>query len=173
MKTVSMLIAAAAALMITGPALANTLVILPEAAVPNAATVLVSGSGNVLQIAQIYTGAIGQSDNTATVSIDGDFNGSGTLSAGLAPSRLWIALDSDLPDGGRIVQSGFENSVALSVLGTGNLFSFIQQGSANIASGTIYGLGNQASVQQSGQNNIAAFSQNGNGNIVSISQTSW
>jgi hypothetical protein len=172
-KTVSILIAAAAALMMTGPASANTLVILPEAAAPNAATVTVTGSHNSLQIAQNYTGAAGQSGNSATVSIEGDFNGSGTLSAGLAPSSLRIALDADLPDGGRIVQSGFDNSLALAVLGTGNLFSFVQQGSANMASGTIHGLGNQASVQQIGQNNIAAFSQNGNGNIVSISQTSW
>lgn len=173
MKMVSVLAFGALALSFSSPALANNLVILPAEALAHSASVDVVGSQNVLQIVQTSSGAGGQSGNRATVWIEGDGNGSGTLVPGLAPNSLNVTLGSEMPDGGLIVQSGFDNAVSLSVFGMRNLFSFVQQGSLNSASGSISGLDNQASIQQIGQNNVAAFSQNGNGNIVSISQTSW
>lgn len=170
---VSILAFGALALSFSSPAFANNLVILPAETFANTVSANVIGSQNVLQIVQTFSGAEGQTGNRATVWIEGDGNGSGTLAPGLAPEGLDVSLGSEMPDGGRIVQSGFDNAVSLSVFGMGNLFSFVQQGSLNSASGSISGLDNQASIQQIGQNNIAAFSQNGNGNIVSISQTSW
>lgn len=171
MNSILKISVAVAAMLLAAPAVANTLVILPDESLANIASARIAGHHNILHIEQNFTGTEGQAGNLVSVIIEGDGNGAGRLS--LPNGRPGSMLDGSLLSGGLVAQSGFGNSVSLTVAGSANLFSFVQNGSANAAAGSISGLSNQAAVQQTGQNNIASFSQAGNGNIVNISQTSW
>lgn len=161
---------AGAVLMTPLDASANTLTIVPNDVLVNLTSVVITGSGNVLQIVQTH-GTSEAAANSVTIAIDGDLNGAGRLPSSVDPRGL--NLESADASGGLIVQSGDANMVSFSVTGTNNLFSLVQSGSGNSITGAMNGIGNMAGVHQIGQGNISAFSQNGNGNIVSISQTSW
>jgi hypothetical protein len=159
--------AALAMLVTTGAAVAattNDITISRSPLESNMLTKLIEGSGNVLSIDQ--TAPLGAtSPNSMSVSIDGDLNGG---SAAFTGAALFSGLQP-----GSLMQEGEGNTMALSVIGSQNLFAMVQKGSFNAIDAHISGTGNQAAVIQAGMNNHLAFSQSGTGNIISVSQTSW
>jgi hypothetical protein len=159
--------AAIAVLVATGAAAAGTtndITISRSPLESNALTLALEGSGNVLSIGQ--TAPLGTaSPNSMVVSVTGDLNGGGAAFTG-------AALLSGLQPGS-LMQDGEGNMMALSVIGSQNLFAMVQKGSFNAIDAHISGAGNQAAVIQAGMNNHLAFSQSGTGNIISVSQTSW
>ncbi len=149
----------------TGAMASNELVLLTHDEFLNRAEIAITGNDNRLIISQEHTGGVGL--NSVTATINGDLNG-GPLGASFTGAALATGLQP-----GTIRQSGFNNTMAISVEGTSNLFAFAQIGSGNALHASITGHSNQAAVTQVGTNNYAGFSQNGIGNIVSISQVSW
>lgn len=143
----------------------NELVLLTDNDLFNVATVAMEGNGNRLQIVQ--DNPTGGTSNTVRASVLGDNNG-GPLGASFSPTALLPGLQP-----GTIFQSGFDNAVDLSVIGSSNLFAFSQTGSGNSISANISGFRNEASVLQVGVDNQASFTQSGIGNVVSIIQRSW
>jgi hypothetical protein len=131
----------------------------------NSATLKIDGDFNGLQIVQEYVG--GGAGNTLSVSIDGDFNG-GPLNAKFSGAALLSGLAP-----GSLTQRGYGNSMSFEVSGSHNLFAAAQVGNSNTILASITGTANQASVSQTGNSNFVAFSQNGIGNTVSVTQTSW
>lgn len=126
----------------------------------------VDGSGNLLEISQTLTiGAL--VGNNINVSIVGDSNG-----GGLTGSFYGNATKSELT-AGTVTQIGYDNNIDFAVIGSGNLFAFLQNGSSNSIRGSVRGFHNQASVSQFGSNNRVGFSQSGTGNIMNIVQRSW
>lgn len=161
-----MVVGAVAALLMSasGAAAKNELVLISPEQFGNRAEVTMTGNGNRLEVLQELTGA---GTNSITASIHGDLNG-GPLGAAFSGPALRAGLRP-----GSLTQQGFNNSMAVNVSGTGNLFAFSQMGSGNSLQASITGHSNQAAVVQVGMNNHASFSQNGIGNIVSITQRSW
>lgn len=143
----------------------NELVLLSHDEFMNSAQIAIGGNDNRLVISQEHTGGIGF--NSITTAITGDLNG-GPLGSSFSGAALAGGLQP-----GTLRQSGFNNTMAITVEGTSNLFAFAQIGSGNMIRASITGHSNQAAVMQTGINNHASFSQNGIGNIVSISQVSW
>lgn len=149
----------------TGAMASNELVLLTHDEFLNRAEIAITGNDNRLVISQTHTGGAGSNSIAAT--IDGDLNG-GPLGASFTGPALALGLQP-----GTLSQSGFNNTMAIRVEGTSNLFAFAQIGSGNALHASIVGHSNQAAVMQTGTGNHAGFSQNGIGNIVSISQVSW
>ncbi|WP_442582187.1 hypothetical protein ACSBOB_09620 [Mesorhizobium sp. ASY16-5R] len=143
----------------------NELVILNEDEVSNSLMLDVNGSFNAVSVPQVHNGL--GAPNMIVLDIKGDFNG-GPLGASFTGAALSVGLTP-----GSITQSGFDNRITASVIGSHNLFAFAQEGSGNRIGASISGTANQAAVTQNGINNVVGFSQTGIDNIVSISQTSW
>jgi Curlin associated repeat len=127
----------------------------------------VTGSDNNLGLVQWG------SDNTATVSISGDFNGTGSFT-GFAQS---VASAKNLKNGlikqtGPGLSDGSLNEASLIITNSNNnMFAYLQSGDKNKISGEIKGgNGNQVAVAQNGNSNIAVFTQTGGGNNLGITQ---
>lgn len=132
----------------------------------NFLTLDVLGHDNTLEIVQTHIGPA-TAPNTMTISITGNANGG---HGGGWHRDLFTA--SGLHPG-RLEQSGWGNTMALAVVGDGNLFGLRQVGSGNTISGTVTGYGNAVAVAQLGTGNTASFSQTGHGNAIMISQRSY
>lgn len=132
----------------------------------NSINLAVNGDGNILKISQALSvsALVG---NNLSVSILGDNNGRpiGSSFSGFA-SRSGLKA-------GSVLQAGLGNNIDVAVIGSGNLFAFLQKGNKNSVSASISGFRNQSSVSQFGTNNQVGFSQMGTGNIVNIVQRSW
>lgn len=166
MKWFAGILGAAALLLVPSVATANNkLILLNNDQFLNKVYVAVEGGSNALEILQEHTGGAGA--NTLAAAITGDFNG-GPLGSSFTGAAKSIGMRP-----GTLTQSGFNNSMNLTVNGSHNLFAFAQIGSGNVLHGSVTGHSNQAAVLQSGNNNHAVFSQNGTGNLVSITQRSW
>lgn len=120
----------------------------------------IEGTNNIFELDRMR-------GNALFLTITGDANG------GL--NQEWPTSPLLLPalSPGQIVQNGFNNSLALEVLGSNILFAVAQSGTDNVVRGFSSGNSNAIAVVQSGHNNLAVFSQNGQGNSLSITQGTW
>ncbi|WDR01351.1 hypothetical protein PSQ19_10985 [Devosia algicola] len=131
----------------------------------NVASVSALGDDNAIAVQQIFTGRGGA--NSLDIDIIGDLNG-GPLTSAFKPTVAEIGLQP-----GQIVQTGHDNSVAMSIRGTGNLFAASQVGSHNMLTASVMGNNNQSAVSQTGYGNSLSFSQNGNGNSLTVIQRAY
>lgn len=130
--------------------------------------VTMDGNDNLLAIVQNggSTGADPSKPNTITVNITGDRNG-GYASEWFGGRSHTSFMPGDL------MQSGLNNTIALTVAGDDNLFAVSQTGENNIVTGRVSGSYNQFAATQTGYGNSIGFSQTGQGNTIVVSQSSW
>ena len=134
----------------------------------NNLAIMDTGSGNLLHIvATDQTKYDPMGTNVLSVKIFGDENG------GLGSEWPEPVLFSSFSGPGQIRQTGENNTISLSISGTGNYISAAQSGLENQLFGTITGQGNAAAVSQVGHGHTVSFSQNGTRNSLAISQSAW
>ena len=127
----------------------------------NYAKVEQNGIGNELvSLNQDNTGS-GSIGNSATLTFDGNDNGTGSFTG----DALGISLGE-----ATVNQLGDNNLLAYNVTGNTNLFAFSQIGDTNVIDGTVNGNGNQVAIAQLGNGNNATFTQIGNFNNLGVSQ---
>jgi len=146
--------------------------VLPQAALANEPALLADikmiGDDNFLTIVQEGgpNGADPARPNTITVAIQGDRNGGHT-------SQWYTGRRFSSLTPGDLFQSGFNNAIAISVVGDDNLFAVAQTGENNRVQGSVTGSFNQFAATQTGNGNSVGFTQTGQGNTIVVSQNSW
>src|SRR3569623_2967460 len=143
----------------------NGLYLTPDYSGSNVAEAHFRGYNNSLFATQLFDSAGGA--NRLQVNIDGNLNG-GPLGAVFGDLILNTGL---IP--GQLIQSGHDNSMAVSIVGSQNLFAASQIGSHNLLTASVIGNNNQSQVSQSGSGNSLSFTQNGSGNRHTVIQRSY
>jgi len=175
MNTKFLIVSAVAAMVAVGPAQASggglyLTADYSHADSSNAAAVSFDGNDNGLFVLQTFHSDGGQvGPNSLSVNIDGNFNG-GPLNATFDVPLTSVGLAP-----GQLIQTGYDNTMAVTVSGGGshNLFAASQTGAHNMLTAMITGFGNQAAVSQAGSGNTLSFTQNGNGNRLTVIQRSY
>jgi hypothetical protein len=166
-------ISAAAAILIGSPALAQT---------SDGACAGLSNSVCISQVGSFNVAAVDQSgarSSSASVRVQGDFNGRGTIagrSAALDPLFGGAApapLETDELESGTIHQSGPGNRAVVAIEGDSNQFHVTQSGDGNAAIQLVRGNDNQSGLVQAGDasSNVARQVQLGSGNVSILTQT--
>lgn len=121
------------------------------------------GNGNQLTVTQSDQGG-----HHLDLTMSGSDLGQGTTGLWHRPFGSDLLTPDLLP--GRIVQTGTDHRATISLTGTGNLFSSLQDGTAHTLVATVSGSMNQAMITQAGVGQMAQVNQAGERNSLSIRQ---